>query len=220
MYERPIARPRAKRLRALRASVAVAGIFFVGIGALDILYRLSGAPGIVAANNGPAASAASLSRPQNREAAAPRSAPFIPVRLIVPVIGVDAKVEQAGLNPDGAMQAPTSVSTVAWYKGGPRPGESGNAVIAGHLNTALGLSGVFERLGDLRVGDTVIVEGQSGHARYIVRALTVYDAATAPAERIFAVEGPSTLVLITCNGAWDHGARSYEKRLVVVAEMI
>lgn len=219
MYERPVARPKRKRLHALRISAAVAGIFFVGVGALDVLYRISGFPGVVAASNAPAASAASLSRPQNREVP-PEVAPFVPMRLVAPSIGIDAQVEQVGLNQSGNMRAPTSVSTVAWYKDGPRPGESGNTVIAGHLNNAIGLSGVFERLGDLRVGDTVTVEGQSGTARYIVRALTVYDAEAAPTERIFATEGPSMLILITCDGAWDHGTRSYDKRLVVEAELL
>ena len=41
-------------------------------------------------------------------------------------------VEDVGLTPGGAMDVPKGPSDVAWFDLGPRPGEVGSAVIAGH----------------------------------------------------------------------------------------
>lgn len=209
-----IAVPVAQR----RVSVlSIIGIFLsvllVVIGALDILSRIAGLGGFADAA---APAAAVLSRPESR----PIAAPITPERLIIASIGVDARAEHVGLNARGDMAAPSGFTTVAWYKDGARPGEPGNTVIAGHLNNAIGLSGVFENLNRLKLGDTIVVRGEEGEAHYAVREMTVYAAAHAPEEEIFATSGPSRLVLITCDGAWDQGRRSYDKRLVVVAELI
>lgn len=214
MYERhPHARS-LRRARPLRVLAAVIGIFFVGVGALDILYRMSGFSGLVAAES--AASSALLSRPQNRA----DTAPFTPTRLSIPSLTIDAAIEAVGRNPNGDMTAPSSYSTTAWYRDGSRPGEPGTTVIAGHFNNSLGLAGVFERLNQIELGDTIVVHGESGEARYVVRELSVHDASNAPLEQLFATTGASRLVLITCDGAWDRGTRTYDKRLIVVAEML
>ena len=55
-----------------------------------------------------------------------------PVRLRIPSINVDAPVEYVGLTPDGAMDVPKERANVAWFNLGPRPGENGSAVVAGH----------------------------------------------------------------------------------------
>lgn len=46
------------------------------------------------------------------------------------MIGVDASVVSVGITPDGEMDIPKDPAHVAWFKFGPRPGESGSAVIA------------------------------------------------------------------------------------------
>jgi hypothetical protein len=65
----------------------------------------------------------------------PEPAVGLPVRLRIPAIAVDAAVEHVGLTPDGAMDVPASYADVAWYTLGPKPGEPGNAAIAGHLDS-------------------------------------------------------------------------------------
>ncbi|MDP1709741.1 MAG: class F sortase, partial [Candidatus Komeilibacteria bacterium] len=59
--------------------------------------------------------------------------PGLPLRLKIPEINVDSVVEYVALTPDGAMDIPKNIGDVAWFNLGPRPGESGNAVIAGHF---------------------------------------------------------------------------------------
>src|SRR5260221_477146 len=63
-------------------------------------------------------------------------APAPTARLLIPAIGVNAPIESVGVQPNGAMdtarQSPWS--DVGLYTGGPRPGDRGSAVIAGHLD--------------------------------------------------------------------------------------
>ncbi|MDE2213250.1 MAG: class F sortase [Patescibacteria group bacterium] len=153
-------------------------------------------------------------------ASATSSGGIIPSRLEIPSIGVSASVEQVGLNADGSVGTPSSFGTVAWYKGGPEPGAPGNAVIDGHVNNALTSAGVFEHLNDLHLGDTIIVADSSGQVRtFSVTSEQVYPVNAAPTTQIFSLGGPSQLVLITCDGAWDNGAKEFNERLVVYAAL-
>ncbi len=148
------------------------------------------------------------------------AAPFTPTRLSIPRLLLNASIESVGRKPDGFMRAPSRFDTVAWFNEGSLPGAAGNAVIAGHLNNAIDTSGVFEHLNELSLGDTIILQGENDReARYVVREMTVYDTAQAPQDTIFSTSGPSRIVLITCDGAWDQGKRSYDKRLVVYADL-
>ncbi len=146
--------------------------------------------------------------------------PLTPVRLVVAPLQIDAKVEPVGKKTDGSMATPSTFYTTAWYKDGPKPGEAGNAVLAGHVNNALGLAGVFEHLNQIKIGDTVkVFDAEGKQLAFIVEKINNYPRLDAPLEEIFATTGPARLVLITCDGDWSAQARSYEKRLVVVARL-
>lgn len=146
--------------------------------------------------------------------------PITPVRLKIPAIGVSANVQQVGQKADGSMATPSNFQDVGWYTLGPKPGAAGNAVIAGHVNNALTMGGVFEHLSDVKVGDYVTVTDASGKTLiYVVTQTAQYTTDSAPASDIFSQNGPSQLVLITCDGAWDAAAHSYNKRLVVYAQL-
>jgi LPXTG-site transpeptidase (sortase) family protein len=104
---------------------------------------------------------------------------------------------------------------------GSKPGQAGNAVIAGHVNNALTMAGVFQHLGDVHVGDTIAVSDASGKTlNYVVTETDQYTTDNAPMAAIFSISGPSQIVLITCDGAWDAAAKSYNKRLVVYAKLV
>lgn len=146
---------------------------------------------------------------------------IIPVKLDIPSIGVSASVEQVGVDHNGAMQTPSSFRTVGWYKDGAKPGEAGNAVIDGHVNNALTTAGVFEHLGELRLGDTIRVADASGRTlTFVVNNEQVYSVDNAPTAGIFSRTGAPGLALITCDGAWDNGKKEFNKRLVVYAALV
>jgi len=147
--------------------------------------------------------------------------PLQPVRLSIPTLGVHADVEPVGNNAHGAMATPKKITNVAWYKLGAMPGNPGNAVFAGHVNNALTTAGVFAHLDQLSVGDVVVVSDTEGRSLFFsVTQIADYAEDDAPLAAIFAADGPSGLVLITCAGDWNPRARSYEKRLVVYTRLL
>jgi sortase A len=151
----------------------------------------------------------------------PAGTGMVPVRIKIPSIGVDANVEQVGLKADGSMDTPKDFGDTAWYKDGPLPGTAGNAVIDGHVNNALTKAGVFENLSKVNAGDYVSVYDAQGHALlYSITRVVDYPYDNAPLAEVFSSQGPSQLVIITCDGDWVSSAHSYNQRLVVYAVLI
>ena len=62
----------------------------------------------------------------------------LPLRITIPKLQVDAKIEYMGLTSTGTMDVPTEVVNAGWYKYGAHPGDEGSAVIGGHLNGVRG----------------------------------------------------------------------------------
>lgn len=144
----------------------------------------------------------------------------LPARLTVPAISVDAPVEFAGLTAEGRMASPNNFTDVAWYEYGPKPGQSGTAVITGHLDSTKSDKAVFAKLSSLKVGDDIYVtDAAKQKIRFRVTDKQAYDDATAPLQKIFDQKGfMARLNLVTCAGAWDPKNQNYSKRLVVYAE--
>jgi len=208
--------------RTARLVALCIGAFAVIWGAADVASRISTASFGEGANVvvfGPAAAIQDPSIVKNiNEPATATTSPFVPIRLKIPVIGVDAEVESVGQRQDGAMATPTDFADVAWYAPGGRPGGTGNAVFAGHVNNALTTAGVFAHLKQVNLGDYVTVSDKDGYTIvYKITAIDQYPADEAPAASIFATEGPSQLVLITCDGDWVPTEKTFDKRLVITA---
>ncbi len=143
----------------------------------------------------------------------------LPARLKIPSINVDAPVEYVGLTPDGAMDVPKERTDVAWFNLGPRPGERGNAVIAGHYGWKNRKASIFDNLYKLRKGDKLQIENDKGEAiSFVVRESRRYDP-NADASAVFrSNDGGVHLNLITCEGVWDKIYKTYSKRLVVFTD--
>lgn len=110
-------------------AVLAVGLFLGGL--VVVVDRQTAAPAAA-----PAASAPDAGRPE---------APVgIPVRVRIPAIGVDAPMDELGLNPNGSLEVPP-YDRAGWYEGGPKPGERGPAVIAAHVDSTTGPA-VFYRL--------------------------------------------------------------------------
>jgi len=145
-----------------------------------------------------------------------------PLRLEVPALGIDSFVEHVGLTPDRAMDVPKGFDNVGWYMHGARPGEVGNAVIAGHLDTTSGGPAVFWDLDRLLPGDEVHVTYENGDRyTFVVQDAREfeYDAEGEAIDVVFGASRTPDLNLITCRGDWDRGRATYSKRLVVFTEL-
>lgn len=142
-----------------------------------------------------------------------------PIRLKIPRIRVDAPVEQVGVIPGGIMGAPKGPDSVAWFNLGPRPGEKGSAVVAGHSGWKEGIPAAFDNLYKLRKGDRIFVEdGQGGTATFVVRELRTYDPKVNDGDVFGSNDGKAHLNLITCEGVWNSVSRSFSERLVVFTD--
>jgi sortase (surface protein transpeptidase) len=155
--------------------------------------------------------------PTPRTALARRAAP--PVRIRIPAIGVSAAVVRLGLNRDGTLQVPTDFGVAGWFSGGPAPGETGPAVIAGHIDSRRGPA-VFYRLRALQPGDRVAVERADGSTvEFAVQGAARYPKVAFPTEAVFGPSPEPLLRLITCGGTFDRSRRSYRDNVVVTARL-
>lgn len=143
-----------------------------------------------------------------------------PVKIKIPTIGVDANVQQIGLKASGIMGTPTNYYDVGWFKLGPVPGEKGNAIITGHLDTKDSPSGVFYNLNKLKIGDLINVENSGGETiSFKITGSKIYRYDENPQE-VFGQTEKKRLSLITCTGNWLESQKTYDERLVVFAERI
>ncbi len=126
--------------------VALAGLAIVVLGQI---HKPSVAPAFVA----PQVSA----RPDPVVSGAGVEAPKADWRLSIPSLKIDTAIQPVGLTKEGNMGVPSSESDVGWLKQGPKPGEAGNAVLAGHFDSARGGSAVFYNLHKLKPGDYTYV---------------------------------------------------------------
>ncbi len=139
-----------------------------------------------------------------------------PVTLAIPAIGVNAPVEQVGVNVQGNMDVPRNPNNTAWYAPGARPGQQGNAVIAGHVDYHGIGPVVFWKVNTLTVGTEVFVTDDQGRRRrFTVTAVEIYPAENAPLQQIFGGTSDTNLNLISCIGDFDPSSASYDKRIVV-----
>lgn len=145
----------------------------------------------------------------------------LPVRLRIPSIKVNSKIEYVGMTPSGTMDVPKKDLNVGWYSPGTRPGELGSAVIAGHYswrNHAEG--GVFNNLGKLRKGDILYIDDAQGKTMsFVVRENRIFKF-DADARQVFSSSDGIRLNLITCAGWWDSSKHSSTTRRVVFAELV
>ncbi|MEK7608701.1 MAG: sortase [Patescibacteria group bacterium] len=145
----------------------------------------------------------------------------LPVRLIIPIIGVDSAIEDALITPDGRMDVPAGSVNVAWFSLGPHPGDAGSAVIGGHFGIKGGVPFVFYKLDHLKIGDKIHVVNDKGDVLiFMVREISLFDR-NADATAVFASEdGFAHLNLITCEGVWNRVNNSYPERRVVFTDLV
>ncbi|ATG50549.1 class F sortase [Brachybacterium vulturis] len=161
--------------------------------------------------------------PSQQPATAPPETPVAaplpasePTGLRIDAIGVDEQVFPIGLGQDGQLLAPRGerADLAAWFEGSPTPGETGPAVIEGHVTWG-GVPSVFFELGALEPGDRIEVDRQDGS----VATFEVYDAARYPKDEFPTVAvygrtaGPE-LRLITCSGDLDEDEHHLDNTVI------
>ena len=140
-----------------------------------------------------------------------------PVGIDLPTLGVEgAPVSSVGVETNGDMEIP-GASEVGWYRFGPRPGDTGSAVLAAHI-AFNGEDGVFRNLADMEPGERFSVAFDDGSSReFVVIGLRQYSKADIPLEEFFSRDGTPRLVLITCGGRFNRALQSYDDNVVVIS---
>lgn len=151
--------------------------------------------------------------------ATPTPAVGKPISITIPALGVNAAVEEVGLDSQGRMGVPEQNMDTAWYKYGPLPGSKGSAVIDGHFDTPTGAPAVFYNISHLKRGDNITVNDSNGNTyTFTVVQVTSYPYDKLPMQEIFASYDKPRLNLITCDGVWNRAQHNYSNRVVVYAE--
>jgi sortase (surface protein transpeptidase) len=143
-----------------------------------------------------------------------------PIHLSIPAIDLSVPLSTLGLNSDGTVSVPTDFNEPGWYHYGASPGETGTAVILGHIDSYLGPA-VFFDLHELVPGDKIIVRLADGSsARFAVIGTATYLKATFPADLVYGQRSYSALQLVTCGGVFDYSTRSYLSNVVIFAALV
>lgn len=145
---------------------------------------------------------------------------WIPRRIRVPKIKVDAPIDPLGVDDKNTLQVPSDPARVGWWSGGAQPGQPDPAVLVGHRDSSTGAA-VFFRLGELVPGDVIELDRTDGStARFMVDHLESHPKTEFPTQAVYGATDSSTLRLITCFGAFDKVQRSYKDNLVIYANLM
>ena len=124
-------------------------------------------------------------------------------RVDIPVIGLSIPIVDVSIVDDGgqlAWQRPKN--SVGWHEGSARPGEAGNTVLSGHINSPIrGEGSVFKPLSQipalLRGGQSIEIYVYTEVKTYVYQAVAS-DVVDPADTHIFGQLGKPLLTLITC----------------------
>jgi len=141
-----------------------------------------------------------------------------PTWLRIGKINVDAPLVPLGLDKSGELDAPKDYDIPGWYAEGTKPGDTGPAVIAGHVDS-LAASAVFRHLADLRAGDLIEVQRDGIWLKFTVVSTGRYAKGAFPTAQVYGPTPDAQLRVITCGGSFDRARNSYRDNVVVFAIM-
>ncbi|GAB4086269.1 hypothetical protein GCM10028784_28990 [Myceligenerans cantabricum] len=146
-----------------------------------------------------------------------------PTAVRIPSIDVESSVHGLGLDSEGRLQVPSGAryDEVAWYDGSPTPGETGPAVLEGHVTGTGYAPSVFYDLGNTRQGDRIEVDRADGStATFEVTEVKSAPKANFPRIDVYgATDGPE-LRVITCGGTFDESTGHHLDNVIVFAELV
>jgi sortase (surface protein transpeptidase) len=158
--------------------------------------------------------------PGHEGSAAPALPPSPPDRIRIPSIRVNAPLMGLRLTSSGSLDVPPADNRnlAGWYEAGTMPGETGTAIVAGHVDNARGPA-VFYDLGTLSKGSTIEIGRRDGStAVFTVDAVEVYAARNFPDDKVYGAARRPELRVITCGGGYSK-ATGYQGNVVVFAHL-
>lgn len=140
--------------------------------------------------------------------------------VTVTVDGVQAPIDAVATDSQGALYPPTDVGRVGWWVDSALPGSgAGSVVVTGHVDDARQGAGYAQRFSGLARGDEVTLTGKDGAAvRYRVTRTASVHKGVLPTDDLNRLDGPETLILVTCGGKFVGPPMGYENNDLVYAE--
>ena len=148
-------------------------------------------------------------------------APDKPRALIMPSIGVHGFVQQVGETTDSAIDVPNNINLAGWYKNSAKPGDVGLSIIDGHVSGKYNPA-IFKNLQNLKTNDIFTIEFGDGHRKEF-KVASIGNFTLNDANQELFKQNPkitNQLNLVTCSGKYDNSNQSYDKRLIVVAQLV
>lgn len=169
--------------------------------------------------------AAGVSRPEAVDTRPPSPDPEAmprsePTRVQIPQLDADIEVFGADVEKDGTPPVPEEeeADKVAWFQGGPSPGEQGPALLVGHLDTQEGPA-AFAGVGSLRPGAEIRIQRDDrSTVVFTVDSVEQYEKDNYPNERVYGPTQTPQLRLITCGGGFTE-EDGYDANIVAFASL-
>lgn len=144
-----------------------------------------------------------------------------PTRIKIPKIKVNAPIGAVTVSKKGVLGTPplSKPNRTGWYKHSPVPGETGPAIINGHVTTRSGPA-VFDRLRELAKGDHIYVYRSDGKVtRFTVSGIEQASKNAFPTKRVYGNTSNAQIRLITCGGVYNKTTHHYTDNIVVYATL-
>jgi LPXTG-site transpeptidase (sortase) family protein len=143
-----------------------------------------------------------------------------PKYIKLPSINSEGYIQNVGVDQHNAVAAPSNIHIAGWFTKSARPGQEGLSIIDGHVSGWTS-SGIFKKLGTLKIGDNYTIQMGSGKVlKY--KVLKVDSVETDKAAAILYSQDPnvrSQLNLITCGGQFDKRSNQYQKRIIITSSL-
>lgn len=150
-----------------------------------------------------------------------RGASGDPMKLTISGIGVDAYIQNVGVDQNQQIAVPNNVHIAGWFIDSVKPGDKGLSIIDGHLDGVRG-EGVFDNLESVAIGEVFTVEFGSGEKRDFrvkeVKTVGLNEAIDVLYSQDMSIS--KQLNLITCGGVYDTAKNEYDKRVIVISERV
>ncbi|MYS22886.1 Sortase family protein [Streptomyces sp. DvalAA-14] len=157
--------------------------------------------------------------PKTAPAGAPALPASRPTALDIPAIGVHSSLLDLGLNKDGSLEVPGKPLQAGWFHDSPTPGQTGPAVILGHVDSYATGPAVFYRLGAMKPHQQIrVTRADRTTAVFTVDAVRSYPKKTFPTLDVYGNTPDPELRLITCSD-WNSRTHSYQGNTIVYAHL-
>jgi hypothetical protein len=158
---------------------------------------------------------------ESAEPIVPGMARSVPTKILIKSVWINANIDQVGLAKDGTLETPSyeRANNAAWYRFGPSPGETGPAVIVGHVDSKTERA-VFFELRRVKPGATIEVSRADGtKALFKVDSVEQFPKSAFPTERVYGPTHKPTLRLVTCGGRYNRATEDYPDNIIVFATL-